>query len=139
MIGTIKGKIVSVTGPKIFSVKRKGNRTLPKDYYHLSIDAGKDGFIKVYFPVNSNVTHSSKGSQYSRKGFTKVLNEKTGEWIDYQPSNPRLLLDHVIEATGDVTKSDDGKYYMTRLTSLKVHGKSSAIGKRGKNRSKGSR
>jgi hypothetical protein len=125
---TIRGTVVSVTGPKIYTVNiRHGKSKIDKDFYGIKIELppGKEiegkKFIDVYYPVNANVTHSKKGSIYSRKAFTEVYNKKNNQWISYQFFEPRKFVDFAVEITGNITVKKDGTLYMNHLSNFKVY------------------
>lgn len=135
--GKVTGVVIAVTEPKVFERRNAtNNRVMRMDYYHVLLRIKKNKNVKVYFPVNANVSHSPsyirRGGRkvldggkgfYSRNKFVKILNENTGEWIDYQIANPKKLTGYTVEVTGDVKKNDDGNYYMNRIEEFKVHGK----------------
>jgi hypothetical protein len=126
--GRVTGTVTRVSDAKLFDLKTQKQATIQKDFYHLFLKIKNDKTVKIYFPVTANVVESvdkrkggkkSKGI-YSRKSFVKVQG-KNGEWIDYQIANPGLLVGKKIEVSGDVTKNDDGSYYMNKILEMKVY------------------
>jgi len=112
--------VVNVSSAKEFDLKTKKQATISKDYYHVIIKIKNDKKVKIYFPVTANVSGlDKKGSIYSRNSFTKIQDNKGG-WIDYQIFNPSLLIGKTVEVSGDVTKNNDGNYYMNKISEFKV-------------------
>jgi hypothetical protein len=131
----------------------RSRKAMPKDYYHVIIDVPdkkkhdtmdmasrleemrlawsgtqssqskhRTRKAKVYFPVVENVSNRSR-SAYDKKAFTFVQNEKNGEWIPYNLFNPSKIVGFNVEVTGDVQETNEGNYYINKVSEFKIHSK----------------